>query len=107
VPPDEFRSNLLRIASHAPFAIVLLWPGRRVLDPSTKDGMSPDALAPYVEATSGLASDHVEFVNLAEPLLASHLTANQAFIDAVHGTRALSEIVAAAVREKIRARLAR
>jgi hypothetical protein len=107
VPPDEFRSNLLRIAAHAPHAVVLLWPGRRVIDPSTRDGMSADALAPYVEATSGLASDHVDFVNLGEPLLASHLTANQAFIDAIHGTRAMSDLVAAAVREKIRARLRR
>ncbi len=102
VPPNEFRSNLLRIADHAPYAIVLLWPRRRLLDPSTPDPMSVERLEPYVTATASTASDRIDFVNLAEPLAASHLTAEQAFVDVVHGTRALSDIVAAAVREKIR-----
>jgi lysophospholipase L1-like esterase len=107
VTPDQMRANVLRIASHAPYAVVLLWPRRRVLDPSMKDSMSRERLAPYVEAMSTVASDRIDFVNLAEPLIASHLTAEQAFVDPVHGTRALSDVVAAVVREKIRARLNR
>jgi len=107
VPPAEYGANLARIAAHAPYAIVLNWPRRRILDGSTPDAMSVERLAPYVEATSAAATDRIDVIDVAPLLFASHLTADQAFKDMVHGTRALSEIVAAAVREKIRARLKR
>jgi lysophospholipase L1-like esterase len=107
VPPDQYRANLARIAAHAPYAVVLQWPRRRLLDPATRDPMSVERLAPYVEATAAAATDKVDVIDLAPLLFASHLTADQAFLDAVHGRRALSEIVAKAVRERIRARLNR
>jgi lysophospholipase L1-like esterase len=107
VPPDQYRANLARIAAHAPYAIVLQWPRRRLLDPATRDAMSVERLAPYVEATAAAATDRVDVIDLAPLLFASHLTADQAFLDTVHGRRALSDLVAAAVREKIRARLKR
>jgi lysophospholipase L1-like esterase len=107
VTPSQLRANILRIAAHAPYAVVLLWPRRRVLDPSMKDSMSKERLAPYVEAIGSVASERIDVVNLAEPLVASRLTAEQAFTDPVHGTRALSALVAGVVREKIRGRLGR
>jgi lysophospholipase L1-like esterase len=107
VPPDVYRANLARIAAHAPLAIVLKWPRRRLLDPSLPDFMSPRRMAPYFEAMDAAVSDGADVVDVAAPLLASGLTADQAFVDVVHGTRAMSDLVAAAVRGKIRARLRR
>jgi lysophospholipase L1-like esterase len=107
VPPDQLRANLVRIASHAPYAVVLLWPRRRLLDPTTQDPLSVARLDPFVEAARATASERIDVVDLAGPLLASGLTADEAFLDMVHGTRALSRIAADAVRAKIRARLNR
>jgi lysophospholipase L1-like esterase len=107
VPPDEYRANLARIAAHAPYAIVLKWRRRRVLDPSLPDFIAPQRMEPYLEAMDAAVSDRVDVVDLATPLLASGLTAERAYVDAVHGTRAMSDLVAAALREKIRARLGR
>jgi lysophospholipase L1-like esterase len=107
VPPDEFRANLARIAAHAPYAVVLQWPRRRLLDPTTRDAMSEERLEPYALAIKGAASDRIDVVDLAPALIASNLTADQAFVDAVHGRRALSEIAARAIRASIRRRLGR
>jgi len=107
VTPDELKANLLRIAAHAPYAIVLKWPRRRFLDPSKQDGMSLLRMEPYDDAVRSVASDRIDVVDLDGPLVQSHLTADQAFMDPVHGTRALSELVAGVVREEIRKRLGR
>jgi len=107
VPPDAFRANLARIAAHAPYAIVLDWPRRRRIDPTTKDEMSEERLAPYEKAIRESATDRVDVLDLAPPLVASKLTGDQAYYDAIHARRPLSQIVADAVRAKIRARMGR
>jgi len=107
VTPNGLKANLLRIASHAPYAVVLKWPRRRLLAATQQDPMSLLRLEPYDEAVRSVASDRIDVVDLDGPLLASHLTADEAFIDPVHGTRALSELVARVVRGKIRERLGR
>jgi hypothetical protein len=107
VRPDELKANLLRIAAHAPYAIVLKWPRRRLLDPAQQDGMSLLRMEPYDDAVRSVASDRIDVVDLDGPVIQSQLTAEQAFMDPVHGTRALSDIVARVVREKIRNRLGR
>jgi lysophospholipase L1-like esterase len=107
VTPDELRANLVRIAAHAPHALVLKWPRRRLLDPSRQDAMSLLRLEPYDAAVRSVASDRIEVVDFDGPLVASGLTADQAFIDPVHGTRALYELVARVVRDKLRERLGR
>jgi len=107
VMPDEMKANLLRMAAHAPYAIVLKWPRRRVLDPAQSDPVSPLRLAPYDAAIRATASDRIDVIDLEPPLVASHLGADEAYIDPIHGTPALNAIVARVVREKIRARLGR
>jgi hypothetical protein len=107
VKPDELKANLLRIASHAPYAIVLKWPRRRLLDPTLPDPQSLLRMEPYDDAIRSVASDRIDVVDLDGPLFLAHLSADEAFIDPVHGTRALSEVVARVVRETIRKRLGR
>jgi lysophospholipase L1-like esterase len=107
VPPDQFRANLARMAAQAPHAIVLLWPRRKLLDPSYDDVMSVERIQPYVEAAASTASNRVDVVDLAEPLLASGMSAGDAFTDWAHGTRKFDALVADVVRAKIRARLGR
>ena len=102
VPLDEFRENLVALASKAPVAVFLVWPLRSQLDPlSPERNLSMDRFAAYQKAIREMAGSGHAVVDVVELFRNSGLPPGDLFVDTVHATPRGCQIIADAVQKRI------
>ena len=110
VPIEEFREDLLRLASKAPRSVVLVWSLRQQLQP-TRDlgpilGTGRDfpfrRFAAYQEVMRGLQSSEIAVLDVGKVFLESGHELESLYYDSVHASVLGHRVLAHALHEVLR-----
>jgi lysophospholipase L1-like esterase len=110
VPIEEFRENLLRLASKAPRSVLLVWSLRQQLQPArdlgpivgTQRDFPFRRFAAYQEVMRGLQSPEIAVLDMGKVFLESGHELESLYWDSVHPTVLGHRVLAQALHEVLR-----